>query len=85
MKGVSNKSGKSISLQGEKFAAVVASDSTEFDPSALYVGVGGTVVVADILGNSETFLNVPDGTFLPITATKVLSTGTTATNIVRVY
>tara|TARA_R100000773_G_C4203633_1_gene105207 strand:- start:660 stop:905 length:246 start_codon:yes stop_codon:yes gene_type:complete len=54
-------------------------------PSALYVGVGGDVVVT--MANSATdvtFKNVPSGTFLPIAVTHVKSTNTTATNILAI-
>lgn len=74
-----------------KAAAVTASDSTVVNARALYVGTGGTVAV-HMLGNaaspgetSVSFVNVPSGTLLPISCYRVLSTGTTASNIVALY
>ena len=69
--------------QAPAIAACTPSDSTVFTKqTALYVGVGGTVVVKG-WGNTATttFLNVPSGTFMPIQVRQVYSTGTTATNI----
>lgn len=51
---------------------------------ALYVGVTGDVVVVmrdDAIATAVTFKAVPAGTVLPIRARQVMSTGTTATNI----
>lgn len=62
--------------------AVTTSDSTVLSGvRGLYIGVSGdvSVVTAD-KSVSVTFKSVPVGV-LPIEATKVLATGTTATNI----
>lgn len=74
-----------------KAAAVTPHDTTIVDCRALYVGTGGTVAV-HMLGNaaspggtSVSFVNVPSGTLLPISCHRVLSTSTTATNIVALY
>lgn len=62
---------------------ITPSDSAVIGPfRGLYVGVGGNV--AALLVNdavSVTFLNVANGTLLPIAFTKILSTGTTATSM----
>jgi hypothetical protein len=50
----------------------------------LYIGGAGAVVATGSRGN-VTFAAVPVGTILPIQCTHVLSTGTTATNIVALY
>lgn len=68
--------------------AVTASDATTFDPPTrgVYVGGAGDVAVRMHLGqNNVTFVGVPAGTVLPINVDRVLSTGTTATSIVRLY
>lgn len=69
-------------------AAVTKSDSTVFSPAALALWVGGTGDVAVRMYGSQTsvtFTAVPDGSWLYIQVDKVLSTGTSATNIVRVW
>jgi hypothetical protein len=66
---------------GDSATAVTPSDSTILTPGVLYIGVGGTVVVQPVEGEVATFVNVPDGYTLYVQVTKVLSTGTTATNI----
>lgn len=74
-------SGGPVSFQAIGGAAVTASDTTVLQPGPLYVGTGGTVVVTTKNGTALTFVNVADGTFLPVIVTQVLSTGTTASDI----
>lgn len=72
---------------------VTPSDSTIFDnigsnpPPArsVYVGGAGNLAVEFVDGSQATFANVGAGTLLPFHVSKVLSTGTTATNIVGVF
>ena len=53
--------------------------------SALYIGVGGDVVVTMADSATDvTFKNVPSGTFLPIAVTHVKDSGTTATDILAI-
>ncbi|AEQ53117.1 spike base protein, RCAP_Rcc01079 family [Pelagibacterium halotolerans] len=49
---------------------------------ALYVGTGGDIVVVLAGGAEITFANVAAGTLLPLRASMVLATGTTAAAIV---
>lgn len=66
-------------------AVNLASDTTPaFAVRGVYVGTGGTVKVDLATGTGISFLNVPDGTLLPIQATLIYSTanGTTASNLV---
>ncbi len=67
-----------------RHADVTKSDVTVFDaPQAIFVGTGGDIALR-LIGNSTTvtYKNIPDGTFLPVLADQVLSTGTTASDIV---
>jgi len=48
---------------------------------ALYVGGAGTIAVVLASGASLTFASVSPGTVLPVRATKIMATGTTATDI----
>lgn len=52
-------------------------------PRALYVGTAGDLVVEDSDGVSVTYVGISG--FVPMRAAKVLSTGTTATDIVGIY
>lgn len=61
--------------------AITKSDATVILCDAVFVGGAGDIVILDKDGTSATY-TVPANTILPITATKVMSTGTTATNIV---
>ena len=68
-----------------RHADVTKSDVTVFDePNAIYVGTGGDIALV-LVGSSTavTYHNVADGTWMPVLAKKVLSTGTTASDIVR--
>ncbi len=69
-------------------AAVTKSDATVFtNPTgALFVGGAGAVAVR-MYGNaaSVVFAAVPAGSILPISVDQVLSTGTDATAIVRLW
>ena len=72
-------------LVGLRHAEVTKSDVTVFDaPQAIYVGTGGDIALR-LIGDSTvvTYTNVPSGSWLPILADKVMSTNTTASDIVR--
>ena len=51
---------------------------------AIYVGVGGTVTVTMVTGNSVSFVGVVAGTTLPIATTNVSSV-VTAASLVALY
>ena len=70
----------------EYAVAVTKSDSTVLNATrALYIGGDGNVAVTMSGGGDATFVGLLAGAILPVRATKVLSTGTTATNIVALY
>ena len=67
--------------------AITPSDATNFTSGAcdaIYVG-GAGAVVAIVGGAAVTFAAVPVGTTLRVSATRVNSTSTTATNLVALY
>lgn len=70
-------------------AAVTPNDSVDLaEPSVIYVGGFGTtgaVKVTTAQGTDVTFLGVPAGFVIPVQVRRVWSTGTTATNIVRIF
>lgn len=51
----------------------------------LYVGAAGNVAVTMAAGQSVTFVGVQAGTVLPIRVSRVLSSGTTASNLLALY
>jgi hypothetical protein len=74
------------------FAAVTPHDTTDFAggaAAALFVGVGGDVVVVGVEDSDgavvETFKNVASGTILPVRCRRVNATDTTATDIKALY
>ena len=65
--------------------AITPHDSTNFDKCrAIYIGVSGDVV-AIVDGSAVTFKNAVQGSVLPVEATRVNSTNTTATNLIALY
>jgi hypothetical protein len=68
-------------------AAVTKSDATVLAITrAIYVGTGGDVAVTMAAGGAAvTFKNVASGTFLWLRASKVMSTNTTAADMVACY
>lgn len=65
---------------------VTPSDSTVVEARALYVGGAGNVAVkCQVNDTAVTFVGVAAGTILPVAAYNVMSTNTTATNIVALY
>ena len=68
----------------EDFGALTPSDSTQgFAIRGVFVGTGGDIAVKNLNDETITFKNVADGTYLPVVTETVLSTGTTATDLVR--
>lgn len=64
--------------------AITKSDSTTYSPyiRAIYVGIGGNVVVQDVDGTTITFASVPQGTTIgPFVVQKVMD-ATTASSLV---
>jgi len=76
-----------ISDPAYQFAAVTPSNTTILrGVRALYIGGAGNVaVVGKDGGSAVTFTGVAAGTVLPVQASMVMSTNTTATNIVALY
>ena len=80
-----SRKGDPINLQAERYADVTKSDETTFVPSTLFVGTTGDVAIKNSLGESVVLKNIANGSFLPVICIQVLSTGTTASNIVRIW
>jgi phosphoenolpyruvate synthase/pyruvate phosphate dikinase len=83
-------------LQATRAVDVTPSDTVEIlDPASgdgaytsgnvLYVGTGGDLVVTTASGDKTTFVNIQDGTFIPVQVVKVWNTGTTAANIIALW
>jgi hypothetical protein len=67
--------------------AVTPSDTADLaiDTRAIYVGVSGNITVNMVGSGTVTFTGVPQGTILPIRASRIYATGTTATTLVGMY
>lgn len=72
--------------------AITKSDSTDLSTSgirAIYVGTSGDLAVIGVddatnsgAGTAVTFKSVPSGSIVPVTPKRVMSTGTTAADLV---
>lgn len=66
--------------------AITTSDTVNLEtPSVVYVGTTGNVKVNTAQGDTVTFTGVPAGAVIPVQVTRVWATGTTASNMVRIY
>ena len=66
--------------------AITPSDTFSLPtPSVVYVGTGGNVAITTPQGDQVTFANMPAGSVIPVQVLQVRATGTTATNLVRIY
>ena len=67
-------------------AAVTPNDSVNFSTaSVVWIGTAGNVKVTTSQGTDVVFTSVPGGTVLPVQVLRVWATGTSATNIVRIF
>jgi len=67
-------------------ATFTASDSVNLPtPSVIYVGGAGNVKVTTAQGDEVTFSGLAAGQVIPVQVIRVWSTGTTATNLLRIY
>lgn len=76
-----------ITAPANRAAAVTPNDSSDlaFVTRALYVGGAGDIALVTSGGDTVTFAAVPAGSILPVRAKRVLTTGTTATNIIAIW
>lgn len=79
--------GIGVNRSAEHAFAITKADGSDIANTtrALWVGGAGDVAVVMVGGETVTFTSVPAGTMLPISVTRVLSTGTSATNILGIY
>lgn len=63
-------------------AAITKSDSVPNNFDAIYVGVTGNVAVMMLSGAVVTFTAIPAGAVLRVKVSKVMSTSTTATDMI---
>lgn len=79
--------GKSSAVySATKGVAVTKSDATILEPTrALYIGTTGDVAVVFVDGGAAVTLTAVAVGILPVQVTKVMSTNTSASNIVALY
>lgn len=72
-----------VAASATSSGAVTKSDSTVLQFRAIYVGGAGDVAIKHTEGGAAvTYVGVPAGSILPVSGVRVMSTGTTATNMV---
>ena len=64
---------------------IVPNDNTDvqYMTRGIYIGTGGTLTVMTVGGTIGVFTNLNSGTILPVRATRVYATGTTATGLLN--
>lgn len=84
--GPSGYEGADSTVSAQRAVAATPHDTNTIELTrALYVGGAGALVVTMADGVDCTFSGVNGGSILPIQVRRIKSTGTTATNIVRLY
>jgi hypothetical protein len=78
--------GNGLDTPATNWFAITPADGTDLaaKPRAIYVGGAGNLAISNGI-QTATLVAVPAGSLLPIRPDRVLSTGTTATNIVGLY
>lgn len=79
---------KTIEAPAKDFLAVTPHDTNavaNIEFRGLFVGVSGDVVVKNQAGTAVTFKNCAQGVTQPISGSVVMSTNTTATDIVALF
>jgi len=76
-----------IESPAENAFAITPNNSVDLatNTRAIYIGGNGNISLITVGGNTVTFVGLLAGTLLPIRASRVNSTSTTATNLVGLY
>ncbi len=80
-------------FSASNYKTITASDTAKItDPSGkiarcrgVYIGGAGNLAVKDELGNAVTFISLAIGVIHPISTDQIMSTNTTATNIIALF
>ena len=81
-------SGNVVFSSGTRAVTVTKSDTTDLGKTrAIFVGTQGdlAVLMAGDASTAVTLKNIANGTYLPISVRKVMSTNTSASDIVALY
>jgi hypothetical protein len=73
-----------VAAVGDDFTILSQSE----EPAVLYVGTaaaGATLKVRTAGGDDATFVNIPQGSFIPVQVKRVYDTGTTASDILALF
>ncbi len=74
-----------LTSSGDFIAVTPGTSLLRESTRGIYVGTSGDLEVVNLKGETVVYANVPDGSLLPIRATKVLATNTTADDIVALF
>lgn len=77
---------KNVPMYPSRHMTLTPNDNVTFDnPMIIRVLTTGNVAVADLAGNVVTYTGVPAFTDIPVMASKLMATNTTATSFVGLY
>lgn len=71
-----------LRLQAISAIAITKSDTTTYISGTIYVGTAGDVNVVTVNGETTLFKNIGNASILPVRVKQVLSTSTTASDLV---
>ena len=76
-----------VTQQAIRAVAIGVGSDTDLNVSGavVFIGVGGTVKVDTVSGDTATFKNLADGSILPVQVRRVWATGTDATDMIALY
>ena len=82
-----DSSSRGLMSPAENAVAITPSDVADLPKTsrAIYVGGAGNLAVVTKRGDTVTFQNLGAGSVLSVRVARVLSTGTTATNLINLY
>lgn len=81
-------SDKGLESPADSHLPVIPSDSDDVPVvfRAIYIGTGGDLVcIAAKNGQTATYKNLPSGTLLPVRPSRILATGTSASDLVGMW
>lgn len=83
---MSNFNQKFVTSYPTKHLVITPDDGVRYDEAINVLSVsGGDVAVADEAGTVVVYVGTPAYFVIPVTASKIMATGTTATSLIGIY
>ena len=78
---------RDVSAPASRISNIIPDDAVdlEYVARAIYIGTGGNICVVTSSGDEVIFKNVPSGSILPVRASRIKATGTSAADLVMLF